>query len=107
MLTMYAFLHTSDARAEGKPIPTELRREEGSLRHEVELEDAHTGAAPRTHVDDEYALAGTRDPKVCVTTSRDPSSRLKQFMKEVKLVFPNAQAVNRGNTKVPELVEVR
>lgn len=92
---------------EGKPIPTELRAEEGSLRHEVGLEDAATGAAPRTHVDDEYALAGTRDPKVCVTTSRDPSSRLKQFMKEVKLVFPNAQALNRGNTKVAELVEVR
>jgi hypothetical protein len=62
---------------------------------------------PHSHVDDEYAFAGSRDPKICITTSRDPSSRLKQFMKEVKLIFPNSQAVNRGNTKVPELVEVR
>jgi len=61
---------------------------------------------PKNHVDDEYALAGTRDPKICVTTSRDPSSRLKQFAKEVKLMFPNSQAINRGNTKVPELVHV-
>ena len=92
------------ALQEGKPIPTELRGEEASLRHEVGLEDDAT-AVVKSHVDDEYGLAGTRDPKICVTTSRDPSSRLKQFMKEVKLIFPNAQAVNRGNTKVPELVE--
>jgi hypothetical protein len=58
-------------------------------------------------VDDEYALAGTRDPKICITTSRDPSSRLKQFTKEMKLIFPNAQSINRGNTKVPELLDVR
>lgn len=62
---------------------------------------------PHSHVDDEYALAGSREPKICITTSRDPSSRLKQFTKEVKLIFPNAQSVNRGNTKVTELVEVR
>lgn len=51
-------------------------------------------------MDDEYARAGVRDPKVCVTTSRDPSSRLKQFAKEMKLVVPNAQRINRGNHKV-------
>jgi U3 small nucleolar ribonucleoprotein protein IMP4 len=32
--------------AEGKPIPTELRREEGQLRKEIELEDDNT-AVPR------------------------------------------------------------
>lgn len=32
-------------------------------------------------IDDEYAKAGMYDPKVCVTTSHDPSSRLKQFAK--------------------------
>lgn len=35
----------------------------------------------RTHVDDEYAHAGEADPKVLVTTSREPSSRLVQFAK--------------------------
>lgn len=35
----------------------------------------------RSHVDDEYAKVGTYDPKVVVTTSRDPSSRLTQFAK--------------------------
>ena len=51
---------------------------------------------PRSHIDDEYAHAGERDPKVLITTSRDPSSRLTQFAKELKLVVPNAQRINRG-----------
>lgn len=34
-----------------------------------------------SHVDDEYKWAGVEDPKVMVTTSRDPSSRLKMFVK--------------------------
>jgi U3 small nucleolar ribonucleoprotein protein IMP4 len=42
---------------------------------------------------------------VCVTTSRDPSSRLKQFAKEVRLLFPNSARVNRGNSRVDELVQ--
>jgi rRNA maturation protein Rpf1 len=90
--------------AEGKPIPNELRREEAELRHQVELEDDNT-AVPRTHIDDEYAHAGERNPKILITTSRDPSSRLVQFAKEVKLLLPNAQRVNRGGMVVGDLVE--
>jgi hypothetical protein len=36
---------------------------------------------PGTHIDDEYAKAGIQDPKIIITTSRDPSSRLLQFSK--------------------------
>ena len=54
-------------------------------------------------MDDEYATAGIKDPKVCVTTSRGPSARLKQFVKEIKLIIPNSQRINRGNTKVDEV----
>lgn len=93
--SMLGLLTCECARAEGKPIPSELRREERELRRQVELEDDNT-AVPRTHVDDEYARAGERDPRILVTTSRDPSSRLTQFAKELKLVFPNAQRINRG-----------
>ena len=70
----------------------------------MELEDDNT-AVPRTHVDDEYASAADRDPKILITTSRDPSSRLNQFAKELKLIFPNAQRVNRGGLVVSQLVE--
>ncbi|CAM9541596.1 unnamed protein product [Ectocarpus sp. 4 AP-2014] len=92
-----------EALQNGTPLPTELRTEEATLRHEVELEDDETSKL-KSSIDDEYAQAGVRDPKVCVTTSRDPSSRLKQFAKELKLVVPNAQRINRGNHKVGELV---
>eukprot|EP00898_Chlorokybus_atmophyticus_P003406 jgi/Chlat1/4066/Chrsp26S04120 len=93
-----------EALEEGKPIPTELRGEEGQLRHDVELEDEIT-AELRTHIDDEYARAGERDPKILLTTSRDPSSRLTQFVKELKLIFPNAQRVNRGGQVIAQIVE--
>eukprot|EP00618_Florenciella_parvula_P007572 CAMPEP_0119529184 /NCGR_PEP_ID=MMETSP1344-20130328/43227_1 /TAXON_ID=236787 /ORGANISM="Florenciella parvula, Strain CCMP2471" /LENGTH=274 /DNA_ID=CAMNT_0007568745 /DNA_START=170 /DNA_END=991 /DNA_ORIENTATION=- len=94
-----------EALKEGKALPTELRGEQEKLREEIGWEDERTENAPQA-IDDEYAFAGTRDPKICVTTSRDPSSRLKQFAKEVKLMLPNSQRVNRGNHKVPELVDV-
>jgi U3 small nucleolar ribonucleoprotein protein IMP4 len=34
-------------------------------------------------MDDEYAYAGSKDPKILITTSRDPSSRLQQFAKVI------------------------
>ena len=95
LLLCYLRLQSVDIAAEGKPLPTELRREEAKLRHDVELEDDNT-AVPRTHIDDEYAHAGERDPKILITTSRDPSTRLTAFAKEMKLVFPNSQRINRG-----------
>lgn len=36
---------------------------------------------PTDHVDDEYSRAGVYDPKILLTTSRDPSSKLLQFSK--------------------------
>ena len=59
----------------------------------------------KTHVDDEYAYAGVKDPKVCISTSRDPSSRLRQFVKEMRFIFPNSQRINRGNHKIAELID--
>ena len=93
------------ALAEGKPIPTELRDSEAELRRQITYDGSHEEQDP---IDDEFAatLRGQRDPKICVTTSRDPSSRLKQFAKEVKLLLPSAQRLNRGNHRVTELVEV-
>ncbi|XP_008236839.1 PREDICTED: U3 small nucleolar ribonucleoprotein protein IMP4-like [Prunus mume] len=93
-----------EALQEGKPIPTELRNEEAELRREIDLEDENT-AVPRTHIDDEYAKAAERDPKILITTSRNPSAPLVQFAKELKLVFPNAQQMNRGGQVISEIIE--
>ena len=55
-----------------KRVPNELRKEKRKLEHDLELADDKTIVA-RTHIDDEYEEAKYRDPKVLVTTSRNPS----------------------------------
>ncbi|WMV06977.1 hypothetical protein MTR67_000362 [Solanum verrucosum] len=93
-----------EALEEGKPIPTELRNEEAALRKEIDLEDEIT-AVPRSTIDDEYANAPEKDPKILLTTSRNPSAPLTQFVKELKIVFPNAQRMNRGGQVISEIIE--
>ena len=39
------------------------------------------GGGGDSHLDDEYRWAGVEDPKIMITTSHDPSSRLKMFVK--------------------------
>lgn len=39
-----------------------------------------------------------------LTTSHDPSVRLKIFAKEMKLIFPNSKRLNRGNTELNSLI---
>ena len=58
---------------------------------------------PGSSIDSEYARAGQYDPKVLITTSRDPSSRLTQFAKELRLCIPNSTRINRGGYTVNEL----
>ncbi|EHH65657.1 hypothetical protein EGM_02464 [Macaca fascicularis] len=90
------------ALEENRLIPTELRREALALQGSLEFDDAG-GEGVTSHVDDEYRWAGVEDPKVMITTSRDPSSRLKMFAKELKLVFPGAQRMNRVGLIVSHL----
>ena len=89
---------------DGKVIPTEIRKDAKDLRRDLPYDESQ--ATPTSHVDDEYARAGIFDPKVLITTSRDPSSRLAQFAKEIRLCIPNSQRVNRGNYIMKDLVEV-
>lgn len=88
---------------EGKSIPTELRKDEAELRKLIAYDDTKH-AVVTDHMDDEYRWAGVEDPKLMVTTSHDPSSRLKQFAKEMKLILPNSQRLNRGNYVLSQLV---
>mmetsp|Transcript_16782 Transcript_16782/g.56372 ORF Transcript_16782/g.56372 Transcript_16782/m.56372 type:complete len:287 (-) Transcript_16782:47-907(-) len=92
------------ALEEDKPLPTELRKDARELQNSVALDD------PDLHVsnvlDDEYINAGVSDPRLLITTSHDPSSKLTQFLKELRLVFPNCQRMNRGGTTMKELVAV-
>ncbi|KAJ7591181.1 Brix-domain-containing protein [Mycena floridula] len=85
-----------DALATGKSDASRLGKE---LAFDEAQED------PSTHIDNEYSRAGLQDPKIVITTSRDPSSKLLQFAKEMRLVFPNSHRINRGNYVVKELAE--
>lgn len=55
--------------------------------------------------DDEYRWAGVENPKIVITTSYDPSSKLKIFSKEMKLILPNSQRINRGHYDLKSLLE--
>lgn len=95
-----------NALEDGKAIPTEIVPEARKLQHLSELDviDPDNKEDGTQTIDDEYAQIGLYDPKVCITTSRDPSSRLKQFAKEIKLCIPNSQAINRGTYRTDELI---
>uniref|UniRef100_A0A3B4BJ43 Brix domain-containing protein n=1 Tax=Periophthalmus magnuspinnatus TaxID=409849 RepID=A0A3B4BJ43_9GOBI len=88
---------------ENRLLPTEVRKDALQLQKLLEYDDEGAEGVS-SHMDDEYKWAGVEDPKVMVTTSRDPSSRLKMFAKEVKLMFPGAQRMNRGNHEITSLV---
>ncbi|KII95243.1 hypothetical protein PLICRDRAFT_207559 [Plicaturopsis crispa FD-325 SS-3] len=92
-----------DSLASGKALPTELKRDAKSLGNDLVFDEAQ--ADPTTHIDNEYSRAGVQDPKIVITTSRDPSSKLLQFTKEMRLVFPNSHRINRGNYVVKELAD--
>lgn len=99
---------------ENTVIPTDLRKTALHLQRKEEWQDAgpklalamgtEMGGALGSNEDDEYRWAGVEDPKIVITTSRDPSSRLKMFAKELRLIFPNSQRLNRGNYEMKNLL---
>lgn len=81
-------------------------QEDSQLQKDYKYDESRaTQEETETNLDDEYHRLGEREPKVLVTTSREPSSRLAQFAKEVRLLIPNSYRLNRGNIVVGSLVE--
>ena len=92
--------------ATGKPLDPSIANDT-ALRRDYKYDEsrADRAAADELDLDDEYAaLSGITDPRVLVTTSRDPSSRLGTFAKEVRLLLPTAIRLNRGTLILPDLV---
>lgn len=88
------------ALASGKALSKELG-EDTELHKDFIFDESE-----QLEIDDEYsALSGISEPKLIVTTSRNPSVRLLQFSKEIKLMFPNSLKLNRGNYVIPDLVK--
>lgn len=94
-----------DALAQGKPLPKEIADDEQLQKDYQYDQSMKEGQEEEEAIDDEYsATSGISDPRIIVTTSRDPSTRLSQFAKEIKLLFPAAVRLNRGNYIMPNLV---
>lgn len=80
-------------------MPTHLQRGAIPLANAAEYDDEGCELQVNTE-DDEYRWAGVEDPKVVITTSYNPSSKLKEFSKvssynkryfHTMIVFKNVQ----------------
>lgn len=92
--------------ASGKPLAADVAAD-SSLRQDYKYDESRADrtAEEELGLDDEYAqLSGVVDPRILVTTSRDPSSRLGTFAKEIRLLLPTAIRLNRGNLVLDNLV---
>ena len=93
--------------ASGRPLDPAIANDK-KLRTDYKYDESRPDltAEEELNLDDEYShLSGIVDPRVLVTTSRDPSSRLSSFSKEIRLMLPAAIRLNRGNLVLPALVE--
>jgi U3 small nucleolar ribonucleoprotein protein IMP4 len=92
--------------ASGKPLNKDIAEDE-TLRQDYKYDESRADRTVEEELglDDEYAqLSGVVDPRILVTTSRDPSSRLGTFAKEIRLLLPTAIRLNRGNLVLGNLV---
>ena len=62
-----------------KELPKDLQ--DPKLRKDLRYDEAQLMADEEDNIDDEYYNMGMREPRILITTSRDPSSRLLQFSK--------------------------
>ncbi|KAK5692803.1 snoRNA-binding rRNA-processing protein imp4 [Elasticomyces elasticus] len=92
--------------ATGKPLdPTVANDKQLKQDYKFDETRADRTTEEELELDDEYSyLSGVVDPRILVTTSRDPSSRLGSFAKEIRLLLPTAIRLNRGNLVLPNLV---
>ncbi|KAF2747214.1 Brix-domain-containing protein [Sporormia fimetaria CBS 119925] len=93
--------------ASGKPLDNTLAND-STLQKDFKYDESRADrtAEEELGLDDEYAqLSGVVDPRILVTTSRDPSSRLGTFAKEIRLLLPTSIRLNRGNLVLGDLVK--
>ncbi|KAI1429161.1 anticodon-binding protein [Xylaria sp. FL1777] len=95
------------ALASGRPLDPSIANDK-ALRKDFQYDESAQDRSiqDELELDDEYQhLSGLVDPRVLITTSRDPSTRLQAFSKEIRLLLPTGIRLNRGGTILPELVK--
>ncbi|KAJ9156291.1 Anticodon-binding protein [Pleurostoma richardsiae] len=94
-----------ESLASGRPLDPSIANDE-KLRKDYRYDETQPDLQEQLDLDDEYsATSGIVDPRVLVTTSRNPSSRLSAFAKEIRLLFPTGIRLNRGGLVLPDLVK--
>ena len=92
--------------ASGTPLTPALARDR-DLQQRHKYDDSQRSPSPSAgpDPDDEYGqLSGVVAPRILLTTSRAPSSRLAAFAKELRLLLPGAVRLNRGGLELRALV---
>jgi len=92
------------ALANNTAIPSDLRGKALELQRQADFDD-EAGEGVTSSIDDEYRWVGVEDPNILITTSRSPSSKLQEFIKEFSLLLPNGQRMNRGNADLKQLIK--
>lgn len=96
-----------ESLATGKKLDSSLTKDK-ELRRDYKYDEprADRTTEEELDLDDEYStLSGISDPRILVSTSRDPSTRLGTFAKEIRLLLPTAVRLNRGNLILDNLVQ--
>lgn len=89
--------------AQGRELPRDIQGDALELLRATTYDDAESAGR---EIDDEYALIGVADPKVAITTSRNPSGPIKHFARELSQLIPNAERLNRGAADLRSLMEL-
>lgn len=95
--------------ATGKPLDPSIANDQ-QLRQDYAYDESRPDrtANEELDLDDEYSqLSGIVDPRVLVTTSRDASTRLSAFAKEIRLLLPGTYGeplhIRNRSTHYPSL----
>lgn len=91
-----------ESMEKGKALPRDLRKDAMQLFRSITNDNDETAGQA---LDNEYQNVGVEDPKVAVTTSRNPSGPIKHFAREISQFIPNAERVNRGASDLKSLMD--
>ncbi|KAM7542386.1 hypothetical protein Aperf_G00000000629 [Anoplocephala perfoliata] len=91
------------ALTEGRRLPKDIVDSALAVNDELDWSDDGADGVLAAE-EDEYYQTGS-DPRVVITTSRSPSSKLSEFAKELRHLIPNSTKINRGNYLTKDIMD--
>lgn len=84
-------------------MPKELNDTAVDLNEQLDWSDDGGEGVVEAEEDEYHNYDG--QPRVVITTSRSPSSKLAEFAKELRHLIPNSTKVNRGNYLFKDMID--